>query len=287
MSEPLRLPEAGPSDHRGDHGGDHDEGSVYFVGNATTILRYAGFTILTDPTFLHQGDHVHLGHGLYARREVEPACRIPDLPPLDLIVLSHFHGDHFDDLAIEQLRKDVPIISTRHAVDLLAEHGFTRGFPLDTWESQLVTKGDDAVRVTAMPAKHDPDPVAGMLPPTMGSLLDFGRGQGRSFRLYISGDTLVHDRLHDIPQRFPDIDLALVHAGGTTLLGTVVTMTGEQAVRAVEIVGPREAVPIHYDDYSVFQSGLDDVKRAAARSSTTAEFHYLGHGDTHRFRPVR
>lgn len=92
-----------------------------------------------------------------------------------------------------------------------------------------MTKGDDEVRVTAMPAKHDPDPVAGMLPPTMDSLLDFSRDQHQAFRLYITGDTLLHDRLHDIPQRYPGIDLALVHAGGTTLLGTVVTMTGERA----------------------------------------------------------
>lgn len=278
MNTPLTLSPGEPADFAA--------GSVYFVGNATTLIRYGGFTILTDPTFLHQGDHVHLGHGMYARREVEPACRIADLPPLDFIVLSHHHGDHFDDVAVEQLDKNVPIITTEHAVDLLAEQGFTEGYALDTWQSQTVTKGAAEVRVTAMPAKHEPDPVAGMLPPTMGSMLDFGRGADRVFRLYISGDTLLHDRLYDIPQRYPDIDLALVHAGGTTLLGTVVTMTGGEAVRAVEIVNPRGAVPIHYNDYSVFRSGLDDIKRAAAASSTSTQFHYLGHGETCRFQPA-
>lgn len=277
MNTPLSLP-AGEA-------GDFTEGSVYFIGNATTLIRYGGFTILTDPTFLHQGDHVHLGHGMYARREVEPACQIADLPPLDFIVLSHHHGDHFDDVAAQRLDKSVPIISTEHAVGLLSEQGFKQGYALDTWQSQTVNKGDDEVRVTAMPAKHDPDPVAGMLPPTMGSMLDFGHGDGHGFRLYISGDTLLHNRLYDIPQRYPGIDLAMVHAGGTTLLGTVVTMTGEQAVRAVEIVDPRTAIPIHYNDYSVFRSGLDDVREAAAASSTTAEFHYLNHGESYRFRP--
>lgn len=39
-------------------------GSITFVGNATVIIRYGGLTILTDPNFLHRGDHVHLGYGL-------------------------------------------------------------------------------------------------------------------------------------------------------------------------------------------------------------------------------
>ncbi|RCW44591.1 L-ascorbate metabolism protein UlaG (beta-lactamase superfamily) [Halopolyspora algeriensis] len=263
---------------------DFDQGEVYFIGNATTLIRYAGFTILTDPTFLHRGEHVHLGHGTYARREVEPACQIGDLGELDLIVLSHHHGDHFDDVAARELDKDIPIVTNEHAVQQLTEQGFTSGYALDTWESQEVVRGDASLRITSMPGKHAPDHVAGLLPPVMGSMLDFHQGDDHRFRLYITGDTLLHERLYDIPRWYPDIDLALVHAGGTTLLGTVVTMTGQQAVRAVEIVHPREAIPIHYNDYSVFQSGLDDLRQAAGESSVDTEFHYLTHGESHFFR---
>lgn len=266
---------------------DLAEGQMLFIGNATTLIRYGGFTILTDPTFLHQGEHVHLGHGAYARREVEPACQISDLPALDLIVLSHYHGDHFDEVAARELNKDTPIVTNGHAVRQLRQDGFAQGCAIDTWDAQDVEKGEVSLRVTSMPGKHAPDHVGDLLPPVMGSMLDFHRGSEHLFRLYITGDTLLHDRLHDIPRWYPDIDLALVHAGGTTLLGTVVTMTGEQAVRAVEIVLPRRAVPIHYNDYSVFLSGLDDFRDAAARTSASTEFHYVSHGDTYRFRPAK
>jgi L-ascorbate metabolism protein UlaG (beta-lactamase superfamily) len=60
-------------------------------------------------------------------------------------------------------------------------------------------------------------------------------------------------------------------------------MTGEQGVKAAEITKPRTAIPIHYNDFSVFLSGLDDFKKAAQASTT--RFVYLAHGETHTFTP--
>ena len=38
-------------------------GSIYFIGNATVLIRCAGFTILTDPTFIHMHEQVSIGYG--------------------------------------------------------------------------------------------------------------------------------------------------------------------------------------------------------------------------------
>lgn len=266
---------------------DFGVGEVYFIGNATTLIRFGGLTVLTDPAFLHKGEHVDLGHGIWARREVEPACQIADLPPVDLIVLSHYHGDHFDDVAARELDKTLPIVSTADAVGKLAPLGFQRGHALATWESLHVRKGDATLTVTAMPAKHATDAaVEELLMPVNGHLLDFGRAGTLLYRLYITGDTMLVDSLADIPLRYPDIDLGLIHSGGTTFLVTVVTMTGEQAVRAVEITQPRTAIPIHYNDFSVFRSGLDDFRKAAQKSTAETKFVYLAHGETYTFTPA-
>jgi L-ascorbate metabolism protein UlaG (beta-lactamase superfamily) len=263
-----------------------DEGDVYFIGNATVLIRFGGLTILTDPAFLHKGEHVDLGHGIWARREVEPACQVADLPPIDLVVLSHYHGDHFDDVAAQDLDKTLPIVTTADAVDKLSALGFERGHPLDTWESLTVRKGDATLTITAMPGKHaTDDAVNELLMPVNGHLLDFGRGGDHLYRLYITGDTMLVDSLSEIPRRYPGIDLGLIHTGGTTFLVTVVTMTGEQGVQAVEITKPHTAIPIHYNDFSVFRSGLEDFKKAAENSATSTEFVYLSHGETYTFTP--
>lgn len=43
--------------------------------------------------------------------------------------------------------------------------------------------------------------------------------------------------------------------------------------------------PIHYNEFSVFMSGLDDFKKAAGASSADTEFRYLAHGETYPFTP--
>jgi L-ascorbate metabolism protein UlaG (beta-lactamase superfamily) len=263
---------------------DFGHGSVFFVGTATVLIRYAGFTILTDPNFLHAGDHVHLGYGLTSVRNTNPAVEMEDLPPLDFVLLSHLHGDHFDRVAERKLNRATPIISTRHATRYLERVGFTSTRTLRTWEPIDIKKGRANVRLTAMPGTHGPGAFGAVLPPVMGSMLDFGDEAGNtSLRMYISGDTLIHDRLREIPRRFPNVDLALLHLGGTRVLGIMVTMDAEQGVEAMRIVDPRTAIPIHYNDYEVFQSPLEDFKRAVNEAGLEDRVHYLSHGDAYDF----
>lgn len=245
---------------------DRARGSVFFVGNATVIISYAGFTILTDPNFLHRGDHVHLGFGMTATRRTEPAIALEELPPIDFVLLSHMHEDHFDREVERKLNRKLPIITTPHAAADLVSKGFHAAKALNTWEPLIVTKGDARVRVRAMPGAHGSGAVAKMLPPVMGSLIEFENSRGEvAFRLYITGDTMPIDELEEIPRRFPDIDLALLHLGGTMFYGLMmITMDPAQGIEVLRLVKPKTAIPIHYDDYTAFESALGDTDQPPA-----------------------
>lgn len=233
---------------------------LHFIGNATVLVRYGGLTLLTDPNFLHRGQYAYLGYGLLSRRLTEPALDVDDLPRLDAIVLSHLHGDHWDRRARRRLDHAVPVLTTPHAARRLRTvHGFHRTAGLRTWQGLTLQQGDAQVRVTALPGRHAGHRVLrGLLPPVMGSMLEFGpiRGPAR-LRLYVSGDTLVYDGLDEITRRFPAADLAVLHLGGTRLPGGfVVTMDGAQGAELARRLDPRLILPVHYGDYTVMRSPL-------------------------------
>lgn len=123
-TQSITLPAADPSAASAADAG----GSIRFIGNATVLIRYQGITILTDPNFLHKGDHVHLGYGLRSQRLTNPALALSQLPPIDLVVLSHLHEDHFDQLVQKELNRDTLIVTTREAGGNLQRMGFRRPY---------------------------------------------------------------------------------------------------------------------------------------------------------------
>ena len=239
-------------------------GSLTFLGTATTLVEYGGLTVLTDPNFLHKGDYAYLGKGLVSKRLTEPAMQIADLPRLDAVVLSHLHGDHFDRVAREGLAKDVPILTTPASARKLRQWGFAKAVGLETWESyELTSTAGDVLKVTATPGRHARGPLQALLPPVMGSVWEWSPTTAAPLSMYVTGDTLVVDDLREIPRRHPSLDLGLWHLGGTRIpgilgLGLMVTMDGRAGAELLQVVHPRVTVPIHYDDYGVFTSPLQD-----------------------------
>jgi len=132
---------------------------------------------------------------------------------------------------------------------------------------------------------HAPGAARLLLPPVMGSLLEFGPANGKvQYRVYITGDTLMFDGINQIARRNRNIDLAILHLGGTKLPGGImVTMDGAQGADLFEEIRPGRAVPVHYNDYSVFSSPLDEFRREMDRRGFADLATYIEPGQSHTF----
>ncbi|KAB8071121.1 beta-lactamase-like protein [Aspergillus leporis] len=296
--------------------GGEENASLYFVGTATTIIEWDGLRIMTDPNFLHAGDHVHLGPGVTSARRTNPAMDLHELPRIDLVLLSHYHGDHFDQKVESSLRRTLPLITTPHAKSVLTSKGedsFTNVYDLEPFQQSTVditgstSTKQRRVRVTAMPGKHVPTGIIDKLnnlvsaiPPTNGWMVELGYSDNATdttdlavgYRIYISGDTLMIDDLKEIPKRYggQKIDLMLAHLGGTTVpspalgpLAMMVTMDAKQGVQLMQLIRPDVTIPIHYDDYDVFASSLEDFRNQVEEAGLGGGVVYLDRGEEYQF----
>lgn len=176
-----------------------------------------------------------------SKRLKQPALTIDELPPIDAVVLSHMHGDHWDRVSQKGLDHGLSIVTTPHAAKRLQHRGFANALGLSTWQHHTITKGGTTLTITSLPGRHAPVWTRRLLPPVMGTMLK------------------------EIPARFDSIDAGLLHLGGTRLpagrrlpFGLTVTMDGRQGAELVAMLALPKSIPVHFDDYGVFASPLAD-----------------------------
>jgi L-ascorbate metabolism protein UlaG (beta-lactamase superfamily) len=262
------------------------EASLEFVGTATTILRLGPFTLLTDPNFLHRGQYAYLGKGLVSRRLTEPTLQPGDLPPLDAVVLSHLHGDHFDRIARRELDHTLPVLTTPAAARRLRTWGFDQAQGLETWDRTVLQQDDWRLELVSVPGVHAPGLVRHVMPPVMGTVLELTQGTGPTHRTYVSGDTLHRPWLREVVDRTGPLDAAVLHLGGTRVLGILLTMDGKQGADLTELLGAGMTLPIHHGDYGVFRSPVERFHAECADRGLTG-VQPLERGDRVSLRPTR
>ena len=124
---------------------------VTFVGHATVLIQTAGVNILTDPIWSERAFAVQWAG---PKRVTPPGIAFDDLPPIDLVLVSHNHFDHMDLPTLGRLRKPhdplvIAPLGNEHT--LLAAKNDLRIQTLDWWQHVAF---NDRVRVHLVPVYH-------------------------------------------------------------------------------------------------------------------------------------
>ncbi len=119
--------------------------AVVHVGHSTHLLSIGGVRMLTDPWFYDPAFGA-------MEHEVGPACAPDAVGPLDALLVSHDHPDHFDERAVQQMdRKAACLVPTDALAERVKACGFSDVHVLAPWETFTVR----GAKVTAVPAIHD------------------------------------------------------------------------------------------------------------------------------------
>ena len=199
--------------------------TVTWLRASCVLVQADGLSVLTDPWF-----------GM--RMRVVPVWRAPgvalrELPPIDAILASHLHADHFEVAAAKWLtRNGAPIIVPPGSASILRRKGLT-GEIIELAPWQRWQRG--GLEVVATPAQHTGPP-----PAEVGLWFQIGRAT-----LYFAGDQRLSNVFGQVGARLPKVDVALLPVGGTLIFGHRTTMDPADAVRAAALLQPVFALPIH------------------------------------------
>lgn len=229
--------------------------TVTWIGGPTVLIEYGGLTIVTDPTFDEPRSYPEPGSETLVKTH-GPGIRRLDLPPVDLVLLSHHgHKDNLDYEGLELLATGVPTASTTDAATELFGGGL---IGLDDWESTVVGQ----VTVTAVPALHGPAGSERLVGRVTGFVLEVEDEKP----LYVSGDNASLGLVRQIAERFPDIGTAVLFAGAAQVpsIRGDLTLGASDAATAAGILGADRVVVAHHDDWEHFSDTPDAVAPAFA-----------------------
>jgi L-ascorbate metabolism protein UlaG (beta-lactamase superfamily) len=245
--------------------------TICWIGHATVLINFFGVRILTDPTF---GDHVGISFGLGTagpKRYVAPALRLKELPPIDVLLLSHAHMDHMDLFSLRHFPARTFTVTARLTSDVLAGTGLKQITEMK-WDDRTTFHGANGdLEIEAFQVKH-----WGQRWP---SELERGyngyilRREGKA--LLFGGDTAETRLFSEIRSRGP-FEAALMPIGAYDPW-IWNHCNPEQAVELANLAGARYIVPIHHQTFRLsnepmhepierFQAALqDEPERIALR----------------------
>jgi L-ascorbate metabolism protein UlaG (beta-lactamase superfamily) len=241
---------------------------VTLVGGPTALIEYAGLRWLTDPTFSEPGTYGGL------TKTTSPALSEAQVEPVDVVLLSHdHHADNLDPAGNEFLPRAGRVLTTLAGAQRLGGH--TTG--LEPWAEAKV--GGD-VTVTAVPALHGPPGSETITGPVIGFVLSCAGHD----TVYVSGDNASLDVVDEIAERLSPIDVAILFVGAVQLAtrfdGAYLTLSGDRAAMATELLEARAVVPVHFEGWTHLTQDLAQTRAAFAGYGLTERLFAAEPGET-------
>ncbi len=234
-----------------------EELGITFIGHSSFLLQIAGRKLLVDPVFAMRL--------IALRRMRRPGIKIEDLPPIDVVLLSHAHMDHLNRPSLRRVVRHTRMLTGRTPIavvpwgveDLVGDLGFSRVASLEWWQGKRIAGLD----ITMTPSKH------------WGARLfkDTHRGfggyviRGGGHTLYHSGDTAYFDGFAKIGKRLkPEVALLPIGAYRPDNYRAV-HASPEEALQAFLDLGAQRMIPMHYGTFRLSQEPLEEpVQRLLA-----------------------
>ena len=222
--------------------------------------------VLTDPLLRRRVMHIE-------RRA--PSPRVEDLDRLDAVLISHAHHDHLDPPSLRRLSCDCPALVPRGLAGTLRRRGISEVIEMTVGDRVSV----GALVVEAFPAIHDGRRYPlGRAFPALGYVLEGPPN------VYFAGDTDLFPEMGELAGR---IDIAVLPVAGWGPHVGAGHLDPERAARAVALIRPRIAIPIHWGTMSVIwahgQANSSGPARAfgrlAAEIAPTVEVQVLAPGE--------
>ena len=242
--------------------------AITWIGHASFLIQFTDLNVLIDPNF---------ANWLFLLKRIKrTGLRFRDLPPVDLVLLTHAHFDHFHRSTLRKLPHPKMGIMPRGVADLAHNLGFSRVVELEWWESFSRAKSD--WKVTFTPAQHW----------GARTLADRHRGyggfvlehQGRT--IYHAGDSAYFPGFKEIGKRLaPEIALLPIGAYHPETFRAV-HMGPDEAVKAFHDLRSKKFVPMHFGTFRLSFEDMDEplrwLRELCAQNRITSRLQALDEG---------
>ena len=247
---------------------------VTFIGHATTLIQVDGLNVLTDPIWSERASPVSWAG---PRRVRPPGIRFEDLPPIDVVLVSHDHYDHCDLATLRRIARAHPrahfYVGLGNGKLLRAAH-LRHVRELDWWQEI----GLGAVTLSAAPAQHFSN--RGLCDRSCTLFAGYVL-RGPSGTTFFAGDTGYGPHFAQVSARYGAVRLAILPIGAYKpewFMGAV-HMSPAEAVRAHDDLRAGTSVAVHFGTFDLADDGEDEPPRELARAAGTRPFWVLGFGE--------